>query len=450
MGHRRSELDGAKRILRQCLGLESDQSLVVILDETTARTGAVLAAAADLEGITCSAFLVPVAAQRRIPVHGDLNPAVQEAAQGAGGLLICVNASPECIGFRDYILETQWSARMRIGHMPGASLAVLRLANTDIGQLSADCHLVEEAMARGHTIELRTYAADGGEHVLTADIDGWSRLPVASDGVIADGVWGNVPSGETYIAPVEETGEGSVVVNGSIPGAVISAGGEVVIRFSRGCVTSIEPAEGVAARHLEKSQIALARAAGDGNWRNLAEIGVGLNPAVRRLTGNMLFDEKAAGTAHIALGDNQFMGGRVKAAIHCDMVSRGPTVLIDNQPIVDRGRLARDWPREHYADIDLRVSPLLAATEVCGSGTEAVTTEDGRLQRTLRPEPGRVSACQVGDDETARLAAAVYRYMPEPGSWIAPDRLAGSTHLPERTVRELLHMLWSYELASYR
>ena len=286
--------------------------------------------------------------------------------------------------------------------------------------------------------------------MLRADIGGWSRLPVASNGVIGDGVWGNVPSGETYIAPLEGTGEGSMVINGSLPGVVIPPEGELVICFSHGCVTSITPTDSVAARHLEKSQIRRARAAGDADWSNLAEIGVGLNPAVRRLTGNMLFDEKAAGTAHIALGDNQFMGGMVKASIHCDMVTCGPTILIDGQMIVDGGRLVRDVPRERHSEVDLETSPLLSATEVTCSGTEALRTEDGRLQRSLRSEPGRVSVCQVGDDETARLVSRVYQLMPEPGSWLAVGELAGISDLKERAVRRLLHILWSYELASYR
>ena len=148
MGYGRQELAGARRILRECLGLEHDQSLVIILDETTAGTAAVLAEAADLEAIPCSAFFVPVAAQRRIPGLAKLSGLVQAAAHGARAILTCVNASPECMPFRDYLLETGWSARSRIGHMPGASLAVLRAANTDIGQVVADCHLVEEVMAR--------------------------------------------------------------------------------------------------------------------------------------------------------------------------------------------------------------------------------------------------------------------------------------------------------------
>jgi hypothetical protein len=79
-----------------------------------------------------------------------------------------------------------------------------------------------------------------------------------------------------------------------------------------------------------------------------------------------------------------------------------------------------------------------------------VRTEDGRLQRSLLPEPGRVSVCQVGDDETARLADSVYQLMPETGSWVEVEALAMRANLPERTVRALLHIMWSYELASYR
>ena len=42
----------------------------------------------------------------------------------------------------------------------------------------------------------------------------------------------------------------------------------------------------------------------DSNWNVFAELGVGLNPTIKTLTGNSLFDEKAYGTIHIAIGDN--------------------------------------------------------------------------------------------------------------------------------------------------
>jgi hypothetical protein len=303
-------------------------------------------------------------------------------------------------------------------------------------------------MVHGRSLELISYTADGTAHSLAADIGGWDRLPVASDGVIRDGAWGNVPSGETYIAPIEGSARGSVVINGSIPGLVIEPEAEFILRFDRGRLTHIEPAGCPAARWLHETQFERAQAVGDTHWSNLAEIGVGCNPAVQRLTGNMLFDEKAAGTAHVALGSNMFMGGTIHASIHCDMVTHQPSLVIDGHTVVDHGRLTfeeRDWYM-HYDHVSLEQSPLRMAAQVARSGVQADQAADGQLQRILRPEPGRVSACSVGDPETARYAQRLYTLIPDEGDWLRVDRLAARASLSPDLVRRLLHIMWRYDL----
>jgi hypothetical protein len=280
------------------------------------------------------------------------------------------------------------------------------------------------------------------------DIGGWERLPVASDGIISDGAWGNVPSGETYIAPMEGSGEGSVVINGSIPGLVVGPAQEMVLHFDWGRLTRIEPADGRVARWLNDSQITKAKATGDLNWSNLAEIGVGMNRAVERLTGNMLFDGKAAGTAHVSLGSNTFMGGLVHARIHCDMVMREPTIRIDGKTIVERGHLAyveSDW-HGHFSQVSLDESPMRQASRVARSGVQAGRSTDGRLQRILRPEPGRVSACFIGNPETARMAYSLYSLLPDDGGGVLLEELARRAKMDTRVASRVLHVLWQYDL----
>jgi hypothetical protein len=376
----------------------------------------------------------------------------QGAAREARAIIVCVNASPESLPFRRRMLETNWTARTRVGHMPGAIPDVLSLADVDFDRLVSDCWCMEIAMARGRRLELVSYASNGQSYSLYADIGGWERLPVASDGVISDGAWGNIPSGETYIAPLEGSGEGSIVINGSIPGMVVEQGGEIVLSFEQGRLVHIDPYDSAPALWLQESQIDPAKVLRDSNWSNLAEIGIGMNPAVEALTGNMLFDEKAARTAHIALGTNAFMGGRISASIHCDMVTLKPTVRIDDKIVLDRGELAlsdTDW-QEHYSTISLENSPLRKATRVARSGVQASDSGDGRLQRILRPEPGRVSACFVGDPETAQLAYSIYSLIPDDGEWLKLDDL---THLgiwePD-TVRKVLHLMLSFGLIDLR
>jgi hypothetical protein len=438
----------ARQIVQNCLGLTPNQQLVIFVDESTIEAGVALAEAADSLGIAQTVFLVPVSVQRRIPANVDLSWLIQKAAREARAILTCVNASPDCLPFRQRILETHWTAHTRIGHMPGVSLEVLALANVDCEKLVRDCWCVEVVLARGTTLELVSYDMAGRAHHLTADIGGWERLPVASDGVIRDGAWGNVPSGETYIAPVEGTAEGTFVVNGSMPGLVIKPGAELILTFERGRLVRLEPAGTPAAAWLTSTQIDKARAAGDLEWSNLAEIGVGLNPAVTSLTGNMLFDEKAAGTAHIALGTNIYMGGMVYSSIHCDLVTRQPTLLVDGHVLLDRGNLRYSesvWS-DCQAKVSLDGSELREAARVARSGVQAQTAPDGRLQRVLRPEPGRLSACYVGDAQTARFANTLYGLLPDDERGLSVDSLTRQANMDADLVRRVLHVMKNYDL----
>lgn len=445
------EISGAKQIVQRCLGLTKGQSLLIFADKKTSDVASIIAEAAEQLAVPSTIIFVPVSLQRRIPEEIDLSLLAQGAAKEAWAILNCVNPSAECMAFRKFILETQWSARTKVGHMPGANLKVLQLANVDFNQLISDCHAVEIALARGCSLAFISRASDGTTHRLDADIGGWERLPVASDGVISNGVWGNVPSGETYIAPVEGSAEGSIVINGSIPGLLIRRDEQIVIQFQKGRVVSITPDDNRTARLLQKEQIDRAVDAGDENWRNLAEVGIGLNPAVDRLTGNMLFDEKAAGTAHIALGLNTFMGGLVNSKIHCDMVVRAPTILVDGKPILKKGKLCdieSEW-RESYRNVVLHESPLQDAQQVSRSGIEA-SFQNHHLARILRPEPGRVSTCVVGDDETARLAQTMYMLLPEDSTWVDIERLDTQKGWDPGLVRRVLHLMLEYGLINYR
>lgn len=439
---------GAQQIISQCLGLTADQELLVFVDETTVEVGQVIAEAAYSLNIPHMLIFIPVAIQQRIPHDVDLSLLTRGAAREARAILTCVTSSRECLPFRERILETNWSARKRIGHMPGASLDVLRIANIEFEQQVADCHNLELAMARGRDLTLSSRDRLGTVHTLTVDIGGWERLPVASDGVINNGVWGNVPSGETYIAPVEGSAQGSIIINGSLPGLVIQPEDEFILHFKDGHVTDIEPNENPAVRHLMDSQIGPAQAQGDRNWSNLAEIGIGTNPAVGTLTGSMLFDEKAANTAHIALGSSTFMGGEIDSSIHCDMVVREPTISIDGKVVLDQGRMEfekSEW-REDYTKVSLVESPLRTATIVARSGVEADASEGDRLRRSLRSGSGRNSGYLVGNDATAELAAKIFEYLSLDGDWIPVERLAEHAGIDPKFVRRILHVMWEYDL----
>lgn len=172
--------------------------------------------------------------------------------------------------------------------------------------------------------ELRIRGAAGTDLVLRVDGRRWltDALPLEPGNVA------NFPGGEICVAPHADGADGVLVVDLTIPyGSKQELLPEPVeIRFEGGRARSIEGGEaGAEFRRLVEE-------AGEGA-DVIAELGIGLNPAFRP-RGNVLFDEKAAGTAHVAVGDNTgpYHGDNV-ATIHVDCVFAEPRLEVDGVPV---------------------------------------------------------------------------------------------------------------------
>ena len=143
------------------------------------------------------------------------------------------------------------------------------------------------------------------------------------------GEWGNLPTGEAYLAPLEGQSSGVVVVDGSMAGVGVTQQ-PIRIVVENGYATEITG--GPEAQTL----IALLEPHGR-DARNVAEFGIGTNDRAR-LTGVILEDEKVMGTIHIAFGDNKSMGGTVGVPSHLDGLVKQPTVWFDDRKIMEDGR----------------------------------------------------------------------------------------------------------------
>jgi aminopeptidase len=140
---------------------------------------------------------------------------------------------------------------------------------------------------------------------LTLGIDG--RECAVDDGHI------NMPGGEVFLSPVETATEGLVTFS-EFP--AVYFGHEVHgawLRFSGGRV--------VDAGAAVNEEYLLATLDTDDGARVLGELGIGCNPGITRHMKNTLFDEKMAGTVHLALGRSYTVtGGTNESAIHWDIV----------------------------------------------------------------------------------------------------------------------------------
>jgi leucyl aminopeptidase (aminopeptidase T) len=148
---------------------------------------------------------------------------------------------------------------------------------------------------------------------------------------VKPGKWGNLPAGEAYIAPVEGTAEGKLVVEkGWFPNLVE----EMTMIFRNGEVQQIGGGGKV---NQMLSQILGLESPKKRKRCNLAELGIGTNPKARR-TDITIEAEKIKGTIHIGIGDNSHMGGKVVADYHQDFVVPKPDLFLDGEKMMEKGR----------------------------------------------------------------------------------------------------------------
>lgn len=143
----------------------------------------------------------------------------------------------------------------------------------------------------------------------------------------------NMPDGEVFIAPVENSTEG--YINFTYP--AIYAGrevSEIYLQFHKGKVIKAEAEKGEKfLREILKTDKGSCR---------LGEFGIGVNYKIKQFIKQILFDEKIGGTVHFALGMAYPQGGgKNKSAIHWDMIKdlrRGGAIYIDGKCIQKNGK----------------------------------------------------------------------------------------------------------------
>ncbi|MBU7319982.1 aminopeptidase [Paenibacillus oleatilyticus] len=302
-------------LLQSCLGLKPHEKLLVVADDLKKDIGEALYEAGKQLG--AEAMLMVMKEREK---SGQEPPSPVSEAMKRADVVICAT---------EHSLTHTKARKEAVAQ--GARLATMPGITRDMfleGAIAADYDKVQQVteqvtdlLSRGKRVRIEK---DG--KVLTFSIEG--RSGISSTGVYVNpGESGNLPSGEGYIAPVEGTASGQLVVDGSIAdiGKLYSP---VTITMENGRLTE---AEGEVAAEL-------LRKLGDGQGRLLGEFGIGTNDKAR-ITGVVLEDEKVYGTIHVAFGSNHTFGGTVEAGVHIDLVVNRPDVYIDDVLILDKGRL---------------------------------------------------------------------------------------------------------------
>lgn len=142
----------------------------------------------------------------------------------------------------------------------------------------------------------------------------------------------NMPSGEVYTSPVEDS------VNG-------------VIHYSFPCIYQGHEVEGVTLWvkdglierwEAKRGKDFLDKIFEIPGTRRFGEAAIGTNYGIQKMTKNILFDEKIGGTVHLAIGQSYLQtGGKNESTVHWDMITdmtRGGAIYTDGEKIYENGQ----------------------------------------------------------------------------------------------------------------
>jgi aminopeptidase len=304
-------------VIRDCLGLQPGEEVLVVCNPSSEQLGALLRINAQGEGGEAT---LAVISERES--HAAEPPETVAAAMLAADIVVAPTI--QSISHTE-ARKAASDAGVRVASMPGVTEEMLARV------MDADMKLVRKRGAQlsrilGAGAEARITCPNGSD--LRLGLTG--RTAIVDAGALSKpGAFGNIPCGEAFIAPLEETTEGTLIVDGSIAG-IGKLETPVELTVEDGHLTDASGSEG--ARLMEL----LTEHGPDGT--NVAELGIGTNEEAI-VTGNILEDEKILGSAHVAFGASAAIGGTVQVPVHLDCVVLEPTVEVDGTAIVEAGEL---------------------------------------------------------------------------------------------------------------
>lgn len=322
---------GARTAVRTCMGVRSSDRVFILTDRVTHAIGRLLSEEAAETGAAAVIYdLEHFGPRPMVEFHDGLRRELLKyrptvtfyAATSQPGEL------PFRMALRVFLLQ---DLKVRHAHMPGVTRQLMvEGMRADYKVVAALTRAVYDIGREAQMIRVSTPDGTG----LTSQIDANLKW-VPSTGIYHEqGQWGNLPEGETFTCPKSLDG----VLVAHILGDYFSEkygvlAKPVVFRLTDGFVTAVESENAAVAAeitaYLDSAE----------NGRRAGEFAIGTNIGLKKLTGNLLQDEKLPGV-HVAFGNPypHETGADWTSKVHVDVIPINCTIEVDDQIIMRDGR----------------------------------------------------------------------------------------------------------------
>lgn len=303
----------AEKAVKQCLSVKPGESFLLITDKQKMDIAEALAYWAKEAGTETTTYLMTETLR---PISKP-TALFKDMMTKADVITYMLDARIAEKPFRGYMVKAGIEGS-RICMMPGITIDMMeRLINIDFSEMNSFTQKVIAAMEDADDVVIEN--PDGT--YLECSVKG--RKWKADNGDISQiGSHGNLPAGECFTAPVEESFTGKLVIS-----LIDDKLGHGEMIFDRGKLVDFK---GQGIREIIKN------IGNDETGKIIGEFGIGTNPGAK-ICPNMLEAEKAFGTAHFAIGDSYGLGTN-SSSHHYDALVNKVTIKAKGRTIVKNGQ----------------------------------------------------------------------------------------------------------------
>ncbi len=315
--------EAARNALKHVLEAVPGERLAVIVDDESLPVGKAFIEGAAETGLWTRLVVLKTGSEVRTEVPRELSDIV---AAGLSDIFITIfRESEKETPFRVKIITLiNRYKRYRLGHCPGITMSMLTegalalTAEEHREIFSSSDKLMRRLLG---AVKVRVTSPNGTD--LTFSVRGREFFTDTKFNW-RDFKWGNLPTGEVMVAPVETSLEGTLVCDLAV-GGIGAVPSPVRIRAEGGRAVDFHCSDSAILKRITDALSV------DEMARYVGEFAFGLNKKAR-ISANFLEAEKVGGTVHVAFGHNlDFYGGRNTSATHMDFMISKPTVEVTRE-----------------------------------------------------------------------------------------------------------------------
>jgi len=320
-------------IVKDCLSIKHDEEVVIVTDKNKLKITEDLAYFVKKFGGKVSVFYIPEKI-RPIEKITEIHAISLISADVVIYILEMdsdeIDLSKEII-FRDYLFTLPLQYKGRVCMMPGFSDQMIDAVTVDYSLIKEKCQHLQDILI-DKKIRIETDLGTDIEFSLQG-----RKIEIETGDITKPGNFGNIPAGEIFSAPVEDTINGKIVVDGSIGGL-----GKIkypfYIELKSGKILDIQPInekDDLIDKFREICELDVPAT------KTIGEFGIGMNPGAK-IIGKIIMDEKVEGTVHFAFGDSYGLG-KSHSKFHTDLLINNPSIFVDDKCIMKRGKFLDNY-----------------------------------------------------------------------------------------------------------